>query len=157
MKIVDTTEYLSVLKELVEEGREVRLKIAGESMVPFLREHRDEVFFRKPTEVLKKGDIVFYQREGGQFVMHRIQRIKPEGYFIIGDNQTVVEGPVAKEQVFGLVTRVIRDGKIMEPGDFWWDFFAHVWIRIIPLRRFVMRVYRCLVKIGKGLHVREEK
>ena len=157
MKIVDTTEYLSVLKELVEEGREVRLKIAGESMVPFLREHRDEVFFRKPTEVLKKGDIVFYQRECGQFVMHRIQKVKPEGYFIIGDNQTVVEGPVAKEQVFGLVTRVIRDGKIMEPGDFWWDFFAHVWIRIIPLRRFVMRVYRCLVKIGKGLHVREEK
>ena len=157
MKIVETTEYLSVLRELVEEGREVRLKIAGESMVPFLREHRDEVFFRKPIEELKKGDIVFYQRECGQFVMHRIQKVKPEGYFIIGDNQTVVEGPVAKEQVFGLVTRVIRDGKIMEPGDFWWDFFAHVWIRIIPLRRFVMRVYRCLVKIGKGLHVREEK
>ena len=157
MKIVDTTEYLSVLKELVEEGREVRLKIAGESMVPFLREHRDEVFFRKPTEVLKKGDIVFYQREGGQFVMHRIQRVRPEGYYLVGDNQTVIEGPVAREQIFGLVTRVIRDGKKMEPGDFWWDFFEHVWIRIIPLRRFVMRVYRCLVKIGKGLHVREEK
>jgi hypothetical protein len=156
MKIVDTTEYLSVLKELVEEGREVRLKIAGESMVPFLREHRDEVFFRKPTEALKKGDIVFYQREGGQFVMHRIQRVKPEGYFIIGDNQTVVEGPVAKAQIFGVVTKVIRDGVEMGPGDFWWEFFEHVWIRMIPLRRCVMRVYRCLLKIGKGLHVREE-
>lgn len=156
MKIVDTTEYLSVLKELVEEGREVRLKIAGESMVPFLREHRDEVFFRKPTEALKKGDIVFYQREGGQFVMHRIQRVKPEGYFIIGDNQTVAEGPVAKAQIFGVVTKVIRDGVEMGPGDFWWEFFEHVWIRMIPLRRCVMRVYRCLLKIGKGLHVREE-
>ena len=157
MKIVDTTEYLSVLRELVEEGREVRLKIAGESMVPFLREHRDEVFFRKPIEELKKGDIVFYQRECGQFVMHRIQKVKPEGYYLVGDNQTVIEGPVAREQIFGLVTRVIRDGKKMEPGDFWWDFFEHVWIRIIPLRRCVMRVYRCLVKIGKGLHVREEE
>ena len=157
MKIVETTEYLSVLRELVEEGREVRLKIAGESMVPFLREHRDEVFFRKPIEELKKGDIVFYQRECGQFVMHRIQKVKPEGYYLVGDNQTVIEGPVAREQIFGLVTRVIRDGKKMEPGDFWWDFFEHVWIRIIPLRRCVMRVYRCLVKIGKGLHVREEE
>ena len=132
MKIVETTEYLSVLRELVEEGREVRLKIAGESMVPFLREHRDEVFFRKPIEELKKGDIVFYQRECGQFVMHRIQKVKPEGYYLVGDNQTVIEGPVAREQIFGLVTRVIRDGKKMEPGDFWWDFFEHVWIRIIP-------------------------
>ena len=132
MKIVETTEYLSVLRELVEEGREVRLKIAGESMVPFLREHRDEVFFRKPIEELKKGDIVFYQRECGQFVMHRIQKVKPEGYYLVGDNQTVIEGPVAREQIFGLVTRVIRDGKKMEPGDFWWDFFEHGWIRIIP-------------------------
>lgn len=156
MKIVDTTEYLSVLKELVEEGHEVRLQIAGESMVPFLRHNRDEVFFRKPIGALKKGDIVFYQREGGQFVMHRIQRVKPEGYFIIGDNQTVAEGPVAKTQIFGVVTKVIRDGVEMGPGDFWWEFFENVWIRMIPLRRCVMRVYRCLLKIGKGLHVREE-
>ena len=123
MKIVDTTEYLSVLNEQVEEGREVRLKIAGESMVPFLREHRDEVFFRKPTEVLKKGDIVFYQREGGQFVMHRIQRVRPEGYYLVGDNQTVIEGPVAREQIFGIVTKVIRNGVEMGPGDFWWETF----------------------------------
>ena len=157
MKMVDTTEYLSVLKELVEEGREVHLRIAGDSMVPFLRHNRDEVFFCEPKEALRKGDIVFYQRENGQFVMHRIQRVRPEGYYLVGDNQTVIEGPVAREQIFGLVTRVIRDGKKMEPGDFWWDFFEHVWIRIIPLRRCVMRVYRCLVKIGKGLHVREEE
>ena len=156
MKIVDTTEYLSVLKELVEEGREVRLKIAGESMVPFLREHRDEVFFGKPERELKKGDIVFYQRKDGQFVMHRIQRVRPEGFYIIGDNQTVVEGPVAREQIFGVVTKVIRDGVMMGPGDFWWEFFERVWIRMIPLRRCVMRVYRCLLKMGKGLHVREE-
>ena len=157
MKTVDTTEYLSVLKELVEEGHEVRLRIAGESMVPFLRNHRDEVFFCKPKKALKKGDIVFYQRESGQFVMHRIQRVKPEGYYIIGDNQTVIEGPVAKEQIFGVVTKVIRDGVKMEPGDFWWEFFEHVWIRILPLRRFVMRVYRCLIKIGRKIHGREEK
>lgn len=157
MKMVDTTEYLSVLKELVEEGREVHLRIAGDSMVPFLRHNRDEVFFCEPKEALRKGDIVFYQRENGQFVMHRIQRVRPEGYYLIGDNQTVIEGPVAREQIFGIVTKVIRNGGEMGPGDFWWEVFARVWIRMIPLRRFVLRVYRMLIKIGKKVHGRKEK
>lgn len=157
MKIMDTTEYLSVLKELVEEDREVHLRIAGDSMVPFLRDNRDEVFFCKPMRALKKGDIVFFQRESGQYVMHRIQRVRPEGYYIVGDNQTVIEGPVAREQIFGIVTKVIRDGIEMGPGDFWWELFEHVWIRMIPLRRLVMRVYRMLIEVRRKIHVREEK
>ena len=36
MKKVDTFEYVSVLKELVEEGREVSMLISGSSMSPFL-------------------------------------------------------------------------------------------------------------------------
>ena len=31
MKVVDTKEYVSVLKELVEEGKEVSMLIAGSS------------------------------------------------------------------------------------------------------------------------------
>ena len=125
--------------------------------MPFLRHNRDEVFFSEPKRALKKGDIVFYQRESGQFVMHRIQRVRPEGYYIIGDNQTVIEGPVAREQIFGIVTRVIRNGVEMGPGDFWWEAFEYVWIRMIPLRRLVMLIYRMYIKIGKKIHVREEK
>ena len=69
MKKIDTREYLSVLKELVQEGREVSLLVAGSSMAPFLIHERDYVYFRKPDRELKKGDIVFYQRMNGQFVM----------------------------------------------------------------------------------------
>ena len=63
MKTIDTKEYLSVLKDLVEQGQEVRLTISGDSMTPFLIHNRDVVFFKAPDRDLRKGDIVFFQRK----------------------------------------------------------------------------------------------
>ena len=35
MKFVDTIEYVSMLKTLTEEGKEVRMTVSGSSMSPF--------------------------------------------------------------------------------------------------------------------------
>ena len=111
MRRVDTQEYLTVLKDLVQQGKEVSLLVSGNSMSPFLIHERDYVYFRKPNRPLRPGDIVFFQRKNGQYIMHRIWKIKPEGLYIVGDAQTVIEGPVAEEQVFAVITRVQRKGK----------------------------------------------
>jgi len=137
-----------MLRELVEQGQEVSMTVAGGSMTPFLGDKRDTICFKKPDRPLKTGDMVFYQRQTGQYVMHRICKVKPEGYYIVGDAQTEIEGPVAENRIFALITRVRRKGKWIEPGDFWWDFFEKVWIRMIPLRPAAMTVYSTL-KPGK--------
>jgi len=149
MKVVDTAEYLSTLRTLTEGGSEVNVVISGGSMNPFLVHGRDSVCFKKPDRALKKGDMVFYQRENGQFVMHRIVGISPYGCDLLGDAQTEVEHGVRREQIFGLVTRVRRKGRWLEPGDFWWFFFEKIWIHLIPLRRVMMRLYP-LLRRGRG-------
>ena len=141
MKTVDTREYVSMLRELTEEGREVSMLISGSSMNPFLIHQRDSICFRKPDRELKKGDMVFFQRPDGAFVMHRIWKVRPEGYYIVGDAQTEIEGPVRREQIFAIVTKVCRKGKWLGPGDFWWEFFEHVWIRLVPWRRKLITGY----------------
>lgn len=146
MKVVDTREYVGMLKELTEEGREVSMLIAGSSMSPFLIHERDMIYFKKPDRELKKGDMVFFQRRSGQFIMHRIWKVRPEGYYIVGDAQTQIEGPVEKDQIFARITKVRRKGKWLEPGDFWWEFFEHVWLHMIPLRHVLMRWYAKTIK-----------
>lgn len=141
MREVDTQEYVTMLKELVEEGHQVSLLISGSSMAPFLIHHRDTIFFKKPDRELKVGDMVFYRRRDGRYVMHRICCIRPEGFYMIGDAQKEIEGPLNREQVFGLVTAVKRKGRLIQPGDFWWEFFARIWPRIIPLRGLISRIY----------------
>ncbi len=144
MKMMNTEELLNILRGLTEGGSEVSMPVSGNSMEPFLKNERDRVCFRKPETPLKRGDIVFYQRSNGQYVMHRIQKIMPEAYFLVGDAQTEVEGPVRPEQIFGIVTKAQRRGKWISEGNFWWGFFAHVWISMIPLRNMLMFWY------GKG-------
>lgn len=146
MKVVDTREYVGMLKELIEEGREVSMLIAGSSMSPFLIHERDMIYFKKPDRELKKGDMVFFQRRSGQFIMHRIWKVRPEGYYIVGDAQTQIEGPVERDQIFARITKVRRKGKWLEPGDFWWEFFEHVWLHMIPLRHVLMRWYAKTIK-----------
>jgi hypothetical protein len=141
MRELDTQEYVSMLKELVEEGHQVSLLISGSSMLPFLIHHRDTIYFQKPDRELQVGDMVFYRRSNGKYVMHRICRIRPEGFYMIGDGQKEIEGPLNREQIFGLVTAVKRKGKLIQPGNFWWEFFARVWPRIIPLRGIISRIY----------------
>lgn len=144
MREVDTQEYMTVLKELVENGNQVSLLISGSSMSPFLIHHRDIIYFQKPDRELNAGDMVFYRRGSGQYVMHRIVKIRPEGYYMVGDAQTEIEGPLDRAQIFGLVTAVKRNGRMLRPGDFWWEFFARIWLRIIPLRGLINRIYRMM-------------
>lgn len=146
-RVVDTGEYVSVLRELAEEGKVVSLLVSGNSMSPFLIHGRDYIYFTRPDRELKRGDIVFYQRMNSQYVVHRICRIRKDGYYMVGDAQTEIEGPLKREQIFARVTQIRRKGKFIHPGDFWWEFFEHVWIRIIPFRRCVVRCYSVLGRI----------
>ncbi len=145
-RVVDTREYVSVLREISDEGKVVSMRIAGSSMSPFLCHNRDYIYFTKPDRPLRKGDMVFYQRDTGQYVMHRIWKRDSRGFYIVGDAQTAIEGPVREDQIFALVIKVQRKGKILQPGDFWWEFFEHVWIRIVPVRRIIVRLYGIGVK-----------
>ena len=146
-RVVDTREYVSVLREIAESGKIVSLRIAGSSMSPFLAHGRDYIYFTKPDRELRAGDMVFYQRKNGQYIMHRIYKKKPEGYYIVGDAQTEIEGPVSRGQIFALIIKVKRKDRIIQPGDFWWEFFEHVWLRMIPLRRPAVRIYSAVSKL----------
>ena len=129
-RVVDTREYVSVLRGIAEEGKVVSLRIAGSSMSPFLAHGRDYIYFTKPDRELRRGDMVFYQRPGGQYVMHRIWKKKEDGYYIVGDAQTEIEGPVRREQIFALII-----------------FFEHIWIRLVPVRRPLTALYSVFYRL----------
>ena len=132
MRIVDNTIYLSEMICLLQEHKKIVIPVAGNSMGPFLCGGRDFVMLEK--SILRKGDIVLYRRRQGQFVLHRIQKIKGDSFYVIGDAQTVIEGPLALNQICGRVCKIQRKGRWLSKSDFWSWFFRDIWICIIPLR-----------------------
>ena len=57
MKTVDTKEYISMLRTLIEEGKQVSMIISGSSMAPFLIHARDHIYLKSPSGELRKGDM----------------------------------------------------------------------------------------------------
>ena len=144
---IDTKIYLSFLKEMIEQNMDVSIVISGNSMSPFLVNQRDVIYLSKINRKLKKGDLVLYQRLSGQYVVHRIVKVKKSGYYLAGDNQIAIEGPILDKQIFGLVTKVKRKGKWIEAGNFWWEFFEQVWIWVLPWRMIILKIYKKVCKI----------
>ena len=151
MREIDTGAYLDVMKDLVREGKTVSIIVAGNSMSPFLIHRRDRVFFEKPDRPLKKGDIVFYQRDNQRYIMHRIWKVKKDGFYIVGDAQTEIEGPVRRDQIFARITKCERKGKMITSGNIWWEFFEKAWIRMVPLRPLIRGSYEKIKSVLNGV------
>lgn len=142
-RIVDIDAYMPVLRELLAQGQSVSLTVTGESMSPFLRHGRDQIRLAAVTAPPQRGDMVFFRRRNGQYIMHRVLRRMPDGnYAVIGDGQQQVEFPIAPEQIFAVVTQVCRKGVWLGPESFWWRFFAGPWLTLLPLRPLLRRMAR---------------
>lgn len=132
-----------MLLDIAKDGKEVSLKVVGNSMAPFLCDNRDYVYFGPLTSVPKVGDIALFQRTNGEYILHRICKRKNQEYYFIGDNQNSVdiEGPISLSQIRAIIEKAHRKGIIIDKKNKWWFFFQHIWIRIIPLRRSLKRFY----------------
>lgn len=147
VKSVDTAQLLEDYRQLLQTVDSLPLRVSGSSMAPFLAHGRDTVYLSRVDQPLKVGDIVLYQRRNGAYVLHRICRLEGEGFCMVGDAQTVREHGIQRDQIFAVVRRAVRKGKDQTPGSFWWEFFAKIWVRMIPVRAVVRRVFRKLPRL----------
>lgn len=141
-------EYRRLLRE-EDRIESLPLTITGSSMSPFLIGGRDTVYLSRLTRPLRRGDAVLYQRRNGSYVFHRVYRVSRESFTMLGDAQTTPEPGIQPEQIIAIMTRAERNGTMLAPGNFWWEFFEKIWIRIVPLRRVLCGAYRSIRKILK--------
>lgn len=109
----------------------------GKSMMPLLRQDRDMmVITRKGPERCKKYDAVLFRR-GERYVLHRILKVREEDYYVVGDNCWQGES-VRDEQILGVLTQVVRDGKTVKPTDPLYRAYVHLWCDLYPLRSGIL-------------------
>lgn len=137
-------EYRKLLQE--ENVKELPLTVTGNSMSPFLIHGRDTVYLSRLTRPARRGDILLYRRDNGGYVLHRVYAVTPEGYTMVGDAQTELETGIRPDQVIAIVTRAVRKEQELGPGSFWWDFFETQWIRMLPVRAPVHKLYSAIKK-----------
>lgn len=137
---IHLSDYEGLIREVLASGGEFRLYPHGTSMLPLLRQGRDSVSLRRVDSPIRKGDILFYQRPDGSFVLHRVRAVTPEGLTMMGDNQTLAERGVSPDWVIGRVTRIFRDDKEVTCDGFGYRLYRTLWQFTIS-RGLLLKLY----------------
>lgn len=136
------------LEQLLADGMIVRIHPIGYSMYPMFVPGRDEALLEQTSaDLCQKNDVVLYRRRNGMLVLHRICRITPEGIYTVGDNQSVTEGPLAADQIIGVLTAFIRNGKEYSVRQPFYRFLSALWLFLLPIRPLCFRFTAALRKL----------
>ena len=130
----------------------------GVSMLPLLRQGKDVMLIdRKSPGPCRRLDAVLFRRPlpsgSVQYVMHRILRINSDGtYWIVGDN-CVTGDTVKEEQILGILTGVVRNGRTILVTDWKYRIYVNTWCRFFRIRIAILRAGRLfgrfLRKLGR--------
>lgn len=138
---VKAAELFGLVDEILGIGEKAWITVTGMSMYPFLREGRDSVELSSVTyDALKRGDIVLIRRETGQYVLHRLLKKDRDRFFIIGDAQQWVEGPLEPSQLLAYVTSIKRGKQIISCNNIILRCAVGIWLALIPYRNKVIRI-----------------
>lgn len=130
-------------EEILERDGTLVFTNVGISMLPLLRQGRDiMVLKRKAPDIrCKKYDVVLFKRDNGQYVVHRVLRVCPDGYWIVGDNCVSGES-IGDNQVLAVLTAIKRSGKIISVTDRAYLIYVHLWCAPCRLRFLLLRTCR---------------
>ena len=134
-------------EEILKSGQKLVYTNVGDSMMPLIRQGRDLLIIEKNHEKWKKYDVPLYKRENGQYILHRILAIHDDGYVLCGDNQCRKETGVREEQLLGILTGIIRDGKKLSVKDWRYQLYVHLWCAPFRLRTFIIRGRRRILRL----------
>ena len=125
---------MPMIRAQLQAGKTVKFKPRGISMLPMLRQDVDSVVLSPLPEKLRKYDLPLYQRDDGQYVLHRIVAVG-QTYTCVGDNQFDLEVGVRRDQMIALVTAYYRGSCIRSVSNpvHWLYVRARHYSR--PLRR----------------------
>ena len=88
----------------------------GVSMWPFIKNRSQTVIIESVTTPPVKYDVVFFKRQDGSYVLHRIIEDLGDHYLVKGDSLFCVE-PVKKEQIIGIMTGFYKGRKYIPATD----------------------------------------
>ena len=131
-------DLMPLIREQLAAGKTVRFSPRGTSMLPMLRQGKDQVVLSPLPEKLKKYDLPLYQRKNGQFVLHRIVGVG-DTYTCLGDNQFDTEPGLGHDQMIALVTAFTRNGREIPVTAWHYRLYCRLWYHSRSIRRFYRR------------------
>ena len=138
-------------EELLNRDGYLTCTCSGTSMMPLLRPGRDVMIIsKKGSGRCRKYDAVLY-KAGEKYILHRIIKVREDGYVIVGDNTFRKEYGVSDDRILGVLTGVVRNGKRISDTDMSYRCYVRVWYVVYPLRAGIRRCVSIIKSVGSKI------
>ena len=136
---IDPLVKYTSFEELLEKDGYLLYTTVGESMSPLLRQRRDiiEVRAKDQNTRCNRYDVVLY-KHGNKYILHRVLKVRSKDYVICGDHNIWREYGITDDQILGVMSRVIRDGKSIYPSNWNYRFYVHLWCDFYYVRAAIL-------------------
>ncbi len=128
---------MPLIRERLAAGESVQFTPRGTSMTPMILGGRDQVVLSPLPAQLRKYDLPLFQRDNGQYVLHRIVKTG-DTYTCIGDNQFEYETGVRGDQMIAVATAFVRKGKLRQVNTVSHKLYCRLWCGSRSLRHFCL-------------------
>ena len=130
----------------------------GDSMWPTLKNKKQSVIVNSKSGRLNVGDVAFYTRADGSYILHRVKEVVDGGYVMLGDSQINPE-KVAEDSVFGVMAGFYRGKKYIDVNSKKYKDQVTKWYsnenrRLKKIKRFYL--ISAVIRKIKGLFCKKE-
>lgn len=133
--------FFAEIGRMLQHGESVTLRPKGNSMLPFIVEGRDHIVLQKAGNV-EVGSVVLARLPGNRYVLHRVYKMEGEHIVLMGDGNLHATEYCCREDVAGVVVKIIRDGRVIDITSSSQLFMAALWRKLLPVRRYLLFVCR---------------
>lgn len=135
--------------EIIERDGRLIYTNKGDSMLPLIKEGRDLLVIEKTNGRLKRFDVPLYKRDTGQYVLHRIVKVRQNDYVICGDNRANMEYGITDRHIIGVLTAVIRNGNELSVNSTKYKLYVYLWYLLFPFRFVFIKAQNLIRRIKK--------
>lgn len=123
-------------------GKQVKLVVGGNSMLPFLHGGKDCVVLEPlRPEKLARGAVALF-RHRGQYMLHRLIGKQGTSFRFCGDGNCGQVEIVSPEHILGILQCVERpSGRIIHCHSWQWRFWSEIWILLRPARKYLLVIF----------------
>lgn len=119
---------------------------SGTSMLPMLAGGVDQAVIVSLSGKAKKGDVLLYEDKDGKNVLHRVVKVKSDGYLLRGDNRYYTEF-VPFDRIIGILASYFKGEKQIDcKKSLRYRMYSKRRILTYPMRRAAAGVLR---RIGR--------
>lgn len=143
---IDNHLFFAEVECQLRQGKQVRIRVRGNSMLPFLHDEDEALLALPQTAELRKGKIVVAHTDMG-IVLHRIIRVEGEKITLLGDGNVARYEHTTPEQVIAVVKHYYHNGHTCNPDSWRMRVEAFGWYLIRPYRGYVLEALRRINRI----------